>query len=145
MKAEIGKLPEGGVQTWFFPASACCAVPPGLPTGSHHRVLLLNRICTCMLSHAVVSDSLQPHGRLAHQAPQSMEFSRQECWSRVPFPAPGNRSDPGTETTPPALQTDSSPVGHLESPGGFTKSLLREHLGATVQVSVSAPGSVCPS
>ena len=40
-------------------------------------------------SHSVVSDSLWPCGLLAHQAPQSTEFSRQEYWSGLPFPSPG--------------------------------------------------------
>jgi len=34
-----------------------------------------------------MSDSLRPHG---HQAPLSMGFSRQEYWSGLPFPSPGN-------------------------------------------------------
>ena len=38
-------------------------------------------------SRSVVFDSLQPHG---HQAPLSMGFSRQEYWSGLPFPSPGN-------------------------------------------------------
>ena len=38
-------------------------------------------------SHSVVSDSLWPHG---HRAPLSMGFSRQESWSGLPFPSPGN-------------------------------------------------------
>ena len=43
---------------------------------------------------------------IAHQAPLSMEFSRQEYWSRLPFPSPGDLPDPGIEHTslvPPAL------------------------------------------
>ena len=36
-------------------------------------------------------------GTVTHQAPQTMEFSRQEYWSGVPFPAPGDLPDPGTE------------------------------------------------
>ena len=39
-------------------------------------------------SHLVMSDSLRPHG--LYQAPQSMEFSRQQYWSGSPFPSPGN-------------------------------------------------------
>ena len=34
---------------------------------------------------------------VAHQAPLSMEFSRQDYWSRLPFPTPGDLSDPGIE------------------------------------------------
>ena len=35
---------------------------------------------------------------VAHQAPPSMEFSRQEYWSGLPFPSPGDLPDPGFET-----------------------------------------------
>ena len=57
----------------------------------------------CVLSCSVVSDSLRPHGLLAHQAPLSMGFSRQEYWSRLPFPSPGDLPDPGINPTSPAL------------------------------------------
>ena len=43
----------------------------------------------------------------------SMGFSRQEYWSRLPFPSPGDLSDPGIEPTSPvspALQVDSLPT-----------------------------------
>ena len=43
---------------------------------------------------------------IAHQAPQSMEFSRQEYWSGLPFPSPGNLLKPGIKSRPPALQAD---------------------------------------
>ena len=39
---------------------------------------------------------------VAHQAPMSMEFSRQEYWSRLPFPTSGDLADPGIEPLPPA-------------------------------------------
>ena len=41
-------------------------------------------VCACMLlcyMASVMSDSLRPHGPVAHQAPLSMGFSRQEYWS----------------------------------------------------------------
>ena len=41
-----------------------------------------------MLSRSVVSNSWRPHGTVAHQAPLSMGFSRQEYWSGLPFPSP---------------------------------------------------------
>ena len=41
---------------------------------------------------------------VAHQAPLSMEFSRKEYWSELPFPSPGNLLDPETEPGSPALQ-----------------------------------------
>ena len=40
---------------------------------------------------------------VAHQAPLSMRFSRQEYWSGLPFPSPGDLPDPGTEPGSPAL------------------------------------------
>ena len=44
---------------------------------------------------------------IACQAPLSMEFSRQEYWSRLPFPSPGDLSDPEIKPGSPALQADS--------------------------------------
>ena len=38
---------------------------------------------------------------IAHQAPLSMEFSRQEYWCGLPFPSPGNLADPGIEPGSP--------------------------------------------
>ena len=40
---------------------------------------------------------------VAYQAPWSMGFSRQEYWSGLPFPSPGDLSDPGIEPGSPAL------------------------------------------
>ena len=40
---------------------------------------------------------------IAHQAPLSMGFSRQEYWSRLPFPSPGDLPDPGIKPASPAL------------------------------------------
>ena len=40
---------------------------------------------------------------VAHQAPQSMGFSRHEYWSGLPFPSPGDLPDPGIEPGSPAL------------------------------------------
>ena len=44
----------------------------------------------------------------------SMGFSRQECWSGLPFPSPGDLPDPGIEPRSPALQADALPS---EPPG----------------------------
>ena len=51
---------------------------------------------------------------VAHQAPPSIGFSRQEYQSGVPFPSPGDLPDPGTEPGSPALQADTLPS---EPPG----------------------------
>ena len=44
---------------------------------------------------------------IAHQAPPSMEFSRQRYWGGLPFPSPGDLPDPGIEPGSPALQADA--------------------------------------
>ena len=44
---------------------------------------------------------------VAHQAPLSMGFSRQEYWSGLPFPSPGDLPNPGIEPWSPALQADA--------------------------------------
>ena len=44
---------------------------------------------------------------VAHQAPPSMGFSRQEYWSRLPFPPPRDLPNPGIKLRSPALQADA--------------------------------------
>ena len=44
-----------------------------------------------------------PREPVARQAPPSMGFSRQECWSGLPFPSPGDLSNPGIEPMSPAM------------------------------------------
>ena len=44
---------------------------------------------------------------VAHQAPLSMGFCRQEYWNGLPFSSPGDLPDPGMELWFPALQADS--------------------------------------
>ena len=51
---------------------------------------------------------------VAHQAPLSVGFSRQEYWNGLPCPHPGDLPSPGIEPASPALQVDSLPT---EPPG----------------------------
>ena len=51
---------------------------------------------------------------VAYKAPPSMGFSRQEYWSGLPFPSPGDLPNPGIEPGFPALQINALPS---ESPG----------------------------
>ena len=53
---------------------------------------------------------------VAHQAPPSMGFSRQEHWSGLPFPSPGDLPDPGTEPRSPTLQADTLTSAPPEKP-----------------------------
>ena len=69
-------------------------------------------------SHSVMSDSLWPHG--AYQAPPPMGFSRQEYWSGLPFPSPGDLPDPGTEHRSPTFH-----LSHQGSPAHKGKALIK--------------------
>ena len=60
---------------------------------------------------------------VAYQAPPSLGFSRQEHWSGLPFPSPGDLPDPGIEPGSPALQADALPS---EPPGNLY--LLADYL-----------------
>ena len=59
-------------------------------------------------SHSVMSFGTPWTG--ACQDPLSMGFPRQEHWSGLLFPSPGDLPDPGIEHAPPALQVDSLPL-----------------------------------
>ena len=59
---------------------------------------------------------------VACQAPLSMEFPRQECWSRLLFPSPGDLPNPGIELVSPALQTNSLPLSQQGSLGVYVVS-----------------------
>ena len=52
---------------------------------------------------------------VALQAPLSREFSRQEYWSGLPFPFPGDLPNTGIEPESPALQADSLPLSRQGS------------------------------
>ena len=60
------------------------------------------------VSRSVMSDSVTTW-TVARQAPQSMEFSRQEHWGVLPFPSLGGLPDPGIEPGSPASQADYLP------------------------------------
>ena len=64
-------------------------------------------------SRSVVCHSLGPQG---HPAPPSMEFSRQEHWSGLPLPSPGDLPDPGIEPASPELVGRFFTLSHQGSP-----------------------------
>ena len=94
-----------------------------------YSVIKQHVICRCntMLRHSVVSDSVTPW-TVAHQAPLSMGFSRQQSWSSLPCPPPGDLPNPGIKPQSPALQVDSllsEPLGKPKNPGVGSLSLLQ--------------------
>ena len=64
-------------------------------------------------------------GTVDCQAPLSMEFSRSEYWSGLPFLSPGNLSSPGIERVSPALQADYLP---FEPPGKPRSSIAVQYV-----------------
>ena len=70
-------------------------------------VLMLSKLLSCV-------QLFETLWTVAHQALLSMEFSRQEYWSGLSFPPPGDLPDPGIEVGTPESQADSLPS---EPPG----------------------------
>ena len=69
---------------------------------------------------------------VAYQAPPSVGFSRQEYWSGLPFPSPGDLPNPGIEPGSPALQADalpSEPPGKTQKYGTEIKEGLYSWMG----------------
>ena len=80
-----------------------------------------NCVCVCvhvhLVVHLVVFNSLQPPWTAAHQAPLSMEFPRQEYWSGLPFPYPGDPPNPKIKSVSPTVAGGfftTAPSGKLE-------------------------------
>ena len=67
-----------------------------------------------MLSHSIMSDSLQPHVLYPTRLLCSWGFSRQEYWRGLPCPHPGDLPNPGVKLRSPELKVDSVPS---EPPG----------------------------
>ena len=77
-------------------------------------VVHIQTLLACVLSHSVVSDSLWPYGLQPTRLLCPWGFSRQEYWSGLPCPPPGDLPNPGIKPRSPALQADSLPT---EPPG----------------------------
>ena len=73
---------------------------------------------------------------VACQAPLSMEFSRQEYWSGLPFPSPGDLPDPGIEPRSPALQADALTS---EPPGKASRRELQIYVHPLSNITMFLP------
>ena len=87
-----------------------------------------------------MSDSFTNLWTVAHQAPLSMGFPKQEYWSGLPFPPPGDLPDPGLKL----WQADSLPLSHQGSPYYKVNSILTK-LFKTSPPLCSLPGHLPPS
>ena len=98
-----------------------------------HSCLLCHRLTDYGGLVAKSCPTLATPWTVAHQAPLSMWFSRQEYWSGLLCPPPRDLPDPGIELRCPAfsaLQEDPLPLSHLGSPESWTatcKSMRLEH------------------
>ena len=63
-------------------------------------------------SCSVMENSLRPHVLVAHQAPLTMGFPREEYWCGLPFPSPGDFPNPGIEWHLLHWHVDSLPLSH---------------------------------
>ena len=94
------------------------------------RIFKKGRKCENKSVKVLVAQSCQLFATpwtVVSQVPLSEGFSRQECWSGLPFPSPGNLSNPGTEPKSLALQVDSLPSEPpAKSTPGFPLPTKRE-------------------
>ena len=95
-----GDLPNPGIEPRSLALQVDClpAEPQGKPF-LHGEVNSLSRVRLFATPWTV-----------AYEASQSMGFSRQECWSGLSFPSPGDLPNPGIEPRSLALQADSLPA-----------------------------------
>ena len=81
------------------------------------KMVVVNPSCEVAQSCPTLCDPMD----CSPPAPPSMEFSRQEYWSGLPFPSPGDLPNPGIEAGSPALQAVALPS---EPPGNPTKAII---------------------
>ena len=75
------------------------------------------RVCVFVFSLSVRSNSFAAPWTIAHQVPLSVGFFRQEYWSGLPFPLPGNLPDPGIEPMYPVFPALAGGFSTTKSPG----------------------------
>ena len=92
--------------------SVCPGITSIIKVPGNIKILVCVHVCSVIQSHLTLCN---PVDCSPHQAPLSMEFSRHKYWSGLPFPPPGDLSNPGIKPASPmslVLQTDSLPLSH---------------------------------
>ena len=90
------------------------------------RILVMGQcVCTCVLSHICLCNPID----IACQAPPSMEFSRQEYWSGLPFPTPGDLPNSGIEST--SLMFPSLPGGFFTTSTTWEGQVMEQYLSTS--------------
>ena len=85
---------------WIYYTHYVKLLVPGLhktPNPEYHLKYNHSVGGICVLSHSVMSNSLRPHGPQPARLLCSWDFSRQEYWSGLPFPTPGELHNPWIE------------------------------------------------
>ena len=125
---ETKRLPSAACLEWALLIEAKCLLPgvlqaslPVLPRNEVKR----SKVKWKSLSHVQLFATLWT---VAHQALLSMGFSRQEYWSGLPFPSPGDLPDAGIKPRSSALRAaslPSEPPGKPKNTGVGSLSLLQ--------------------
>ena len=111
--------PEKGLCEWSAENKGECVQDmPGEAGGP--RPCRASSVHACALSHVSWLRFFVTLWTIARQAPLSIGFSRQEHWSGLPCPPPGDLPNSGIKPTSPALQADSLPLSHRKSPQGIS-------------------------
>jgi len=79
-----------------------------------------------LFSHSVMPNSFEIPWTVAHQAPLSVGFPRQEYWSGLSFPSPGDLLDQGIDPMSPALAGGFFPTEPPEKPIRNIRLILNE-------------------
>ena len=110
----------------------------GLAKLSQQVILNLN---DCMLSHFSRVWLLVTLWTVAHQAPLSLGFSRQESWSGLPCPPPGDLSDPGIKPATHVFCIGSWILYHWHHLGSHEMSITYRRRGLLTGVKISVDGA----
>ena len=97
-------------------------------TNTHKILYVCVCTCTCVQRHFSHAQLFVTLWTIAHQAPLSMGFSRQEYWSGLPCSPPGNLPDPGIR--PASLMSSALAVGFwpLAPPGKYVYIYKHTHV-----------------
>ena len=99
---------------WYKAHLCWCGI---LSTWPSFQTFLCTRMCVCVCSVSELGLTLRLPWTTTHQAPQFMGFSRQEYWRKVPFPPPGDLSNPGVKPVCPVSLALTAGFSTTEPPG----------------------------
>ena len=123
---EPGRLPSMGSHRVGHDWSALAAAAEHwveFPLLYSRFLLVTYFICACVLSYFSHVRLFVILWTVAHQAPLSVGFSKQEYWSWLPCPSPGDLPHPGIEPRSPALEVDSLWLAPPGKPTYFIHSI----------------------